>query len=208
MDAKFSSIQRAVLNALRGMEPRGVLTGGGALSGYYFGHRATRDLDFFFRGRVTLDEVPVLVESRLRAVGIHVHLAQSSPGFRRYDVTYGDETLEVDLVAEPVEAVRDAMEVEPGIYVDTPYEILVNKLTALLGRAAIRDLLDVKVLVDSGLDLNSALQDAARKDGGFSPPTLAWVLESLPVRKLAKDAGFDPEGLDAWRKELRARLLA
>ena len=189
MDAKFSSIQRAVLDALRGMEPRGVLTGGAALSGYYFGHRATRDLDFFFRGRVTLDEVPVLVETRLRAVGIHVHLAQSSPGFRRYDVKYGDETLEVDLVAEPVEAVRDAVEVEPGIYVDTPYEILVNKLTALLGRAAIRDLLDMKVLVDSGLDPHSALQDAARKDWRLQSADSGVGIGVAPGAKVSKRCG-------------------
>lgn len=207
MDSKLSTIQRAVLDALRGFEPQAVLTGGGALVGYYFGHRETRDLDFFFRDRGTLEDIPLLVEGRLRAAGFDVSSAVVSPAFRRFDVRLGDEVLEVEIVADPVAAIASPNEVEEGIVADSPYEILVNKLNALLGRAAIRDLVDVEVLVGAGLDLEAALRDAARKDGGFSPPTLAWVLEKLPVRKLARDAGFDPEALEAWRDTLRERLL-
>ncbi len=208
MDNKLSTIQRAVLDALRGFEPQAVLTGGGALVGYYFGHRETRDLDFFFRDRGTLEDIPVLVEGRLRAAGFDVSSAVVSPAFRRFDVRLGDDVLEVELVADPVAAVTPPGEVEDGIVADSPYEILVNKLNALLGRAAIRDLVDVQVLVNSGLDLNAALKDAGKKDGGFSPPTLAWVLEKLPVRKLALDAGFDPDSLDTWRDTLRDLLLS
>jgi hypothetical protein len=97
---------------------------------------------------------------------------------------------------------------EPGLYVDSVHEIFVNKLNALLGRAAIRDLFDVQQLLAAGGDLDAALRDASRKDGGFSGPTLAWVLESLPVTRLARDAGFEPEPLEAFRLTLRERLLA
>jgi hypothetical protein len=193
---------------MRDLEPRPVLTGGAALAGFYTGHRDTRDLDLFFRGRTALDEIPLLVESRLRDAGLTVTVAQSAPGFRRLHVRSTDEAVEIDLVAEPVPAIAEPLEVAPGLYADSPYEILVNKLTALLGRAAIRDLADVQALLDLGLDLDEALRDAPRKDGGFSPPTLAWVLASLPVAKLARDAGFDPEALEATRQRLRERLLA
>lgn len=75
-----------------------------------------------------------------------------------------------------------------------------NKLTALLSRWAVRDLVDVRALVASGEDLDRALRDAPAKDGGFSPQTLAWVLDTLPTNEL------DPT-LRSLRDELAVRLL-
>ena len=105
MVGKLTPIQSAALHALRNLQPQPVLTGGAALGGYYLGHRVTRDLDLFFRGRVTLDEIPTLVESRLRDAGLTVRVAQSAPGFRRLDVRSEHEVVEVDLVAEPIAAI-------------------------------------------------------------------------------------------------------
>ena len=149
--------------------------------GFHLGHRTTRDLDLFFHGRTTLESIPQELESTLRAAGLMVRVDREAPGFRRYVVEHSGERTIVDVVAEPVEAIEPAVEAEPGILVDSKHEILVNKLTTLLGRAAIRDLVDIGALLDDGGDLERALVDAARKDGGFSPPMLAWVLEQLPV---------------------------
>lgn len=77
---------------------------------------------------------------------------------------------------------------------------LANKLTALLSRWAVRDLVDVRALVAAGEDLDRGLLDAARKDGGFSPPTLAWVLGTVP------DAGLGPD-LARFKAELIDRLV-
>lgn len=71
------------------------------------------------------------------------------------------------------------------VSVDTAHEILVNKLCALLGLCELRDLQDVKALVDSGADLERALADGPRKDGGFSRLTLAWVLQGTNLAPLA-----------------------
>jgi len=65
---------------------------------------------------------------------------------------------------------------------------LVTKLCALLGRSEIRDLIDLRVLLTSGGNLQKALLDAAQKDTGFSPLTLAWVLRDLPIDALGKVA--------------------
>jgi hypothetical protein len=62
-----------------------------------------------------------------------------------------------------------------AIRVDTAYEILVNELCALLGRSELRNLVEVRALLDQGFDLARALADAPKKDSGFSPVTLAWV---------------------------------
>jgi len=107
------------------------------------------------------------------------------------------------VVEPPVERVVG----QRPILVDTPHEILVNKLCALYSRWAIRDLVDGRALVLAGEDLDRALRDAPRKDSGFSPVTLAWVLRQLDVRTVARQAGFDPEALEPFRDELVARLL-
>lgn len=120
----------------------------------------------------------------------------------------------LDLVAESVPAIETPATVRVGassITVDTPHEILVGKLCALLGRSEIRDLQDVAALLDAGGDLDRALADAPRKDAGFSALTLAWVLKQLDLAALAGAAGVTPEAVErlaAFRDRLAAHLLA
>ena len=92
----------------------------------------------------------------------------------------------------------------------TPHAILTEKLCALLERSELRDLVDVEALVRSGEDLNSAVADAPRRDSGFSPLTLAWVLRDWDVRKIAPSAGVsdtDAETLEHFRQSLIDRLI-
>jgi hypothetical protein len=51
--------------------------------------------------------------------------------------------------------------------VDSPHQILVNELCALLGRSEPRDVEDIMVLLDRGGDLPRALRDCPQQDGGF-----------------------------------------
>jgi hypothetical protein len=76
-----------------------------------------------------------------------------------------------------------------GIRVDSPEEILANKLCAFLSRSEIRDLVDVRELEKAGFSLEAALQAAAKKDFGLTPGQLAWVLSQI---KLGED--FTPPG--------------
>lgn len=207
MQSRLSVLQRRILDLLAGFDPPWRLTGGAALVGFHLGHRATRDLDLFFHGRAVLDTIPAEVESTLRAAGLHVRVEREAPGYRRYVVEDGAERTIVDVVAEPVAAVAPPVEVAPGIFADSKYEILVNKLTALLGRSAIRDLVDVGALLAAGEDLDRAITQAGEKDAGFSPPTLAWLLDQLPVEALAASSGLDPLPLLEVRDRLVRRLL-
>lgn len=199
MDSRLTPLQVRILDLLAGLG--WTLTGGGALAGFHLGHRVTRDLDLFWHGRSDLDRLPLEVERRLREAGLEVEPIQTAPSFRRLRVSDGVETFPVDLVADPVAVVEPPVEAAPGVWVDTPREILANKLAALLSRWAVRDLVDVRALVESGLDLDRGLLDAAAKDGGFSPPTLAWVLSTVP------ETGLDDD-LRAFKATLVERLLA
>jgi hypothetical protein len=94
--------------------------------------------------------------------------------------------------------------------VDDPQEILINKLCALLGRAEIRDLVDVRGLLASGADLKRALADAPRKDAGFSHLTLAWVLKDVRPKVLGRLAGLsedEAKALEDFKERLVLELL-
>lgn len=182
------------------------LTGGGALAGYHLGHRTTEDLDLFLAEARRFDREPDTVVEALDASGLDVETMQRHPGFVRLMVRGGGQGAIVDLVADPVPLIEQPEEQPPGVLVDTPHEILVNKLTTLLSHAEIRDLEDVRQLLASGGNLDRALEEAPQKDGGFSPVTLAWVLQEFPLRA-AEDLGFDRAQLDAFRLRLIDALL-
>lgn len=205
--SRLSELQRRILEIVATDPNAWRLTGGGALAGYHLGHRVTYDLDLFLGGRHTFDHEPRAIVSRLVSEGLACSTVQSSPGFVRLEVSLDGDAMMVDLVAEPVPLIEAPVRRAPGVLVDTPHEILVNKLTALLSRAEVRDLVDVQALVDAGCDLERALRDAPKKDGAFSPATLAWVLERFPL-SMAPSLGFDRAALTDARDALVTRLLS
>jgi len=193
---KLSALQWNILGALAALEPAFTLTGGGALAGVHLGHRTTRDLDLFWRERAKLDDLAEKVSERLLGQGLTVSTIQTSQTFHRFQVADGQETCLIDLVAEPFSALVPPMRVPVAgneLLVDTSREILASKLTTLLSRSELRDLQDVKALLDAGGDLEQAVGDAAQKDGGFSPLTLAWVLRSFEIRPIAEAVGWSEE---------------
>lgn len=209
---RLTELQAGVLTALAEGDLGWTLTGGGALVATHAVERTTRDLDLFFHGRSELGDTARVVEDRLVAAGIEVDVLQRASAFCRIRASRGGESVIVDLVAEPVERVAPAVAVElegVTIEVDSPHEILVNKLCALLSRSEVRDLGDVRSLLEAGGDLERALVDAPRKDGSFSPLTLAWVLETFSLPSLAARDGYSQveiEPLEEFRKELVSRL--
>ena len=126
----------------------------------------------------------------------------------------GEEACLLDLVAEshgpvnpPLARAIESVEIR----VDSPQELAVNKLVALLSRYELRDLADLRELLACGADLPVALRQAVAKDGGFSPATLAWVLQSYPFQRYRREELLPPEaveGLEAFRADLIETLVA
>ncbi len=211
---RLTALQVTVLRALANFKPRWTLSGGGALVGVHTRHRTTRDLDLFWQSERTLGSIPDDVRMRLEAASLAVGVVQTADAFCRLDVRSQNETVILDLVADPVPLAESPVEVEiegAVIQVDTPHQLLVNKLCALLSRSELRDLVDVHALLGSGGDLVRALADAPRQDGGFSPLTLAYSVRQIPVEKLARALGWTEDAIasiTAFRDELIDRVLA
>jgi nucleotidyltransferase AbiEii toxin of type IV toxin-antitoxin system len=206
-------LQKRVLAVLEGFEPPFILGGGGALA-VYLNHRKTRDLDLFWEDAEQLAERPREVRQRLTDAGLTVSVVQESPGFVRFQVADKESAIKLDLVADPTARLeRPTRLVIAGA--ETPTEslrdLLVNKLCTLLSRSEVRDLVDAEALIAHGGSLDDAIESAPKKDGGFSPLTLAWVLRNFDVASLAAATGIpvhESERLDRFRHELIDRLLS
>jgi hypothetical protein len=210
--SRLTPLQQRLLELLAPVRPRWTLTRGGALAGIHLQHRTTRDLDLFWHGQDKLEREADDAIARIEEDGLTAETVQRHKGFVRLQVRDDRESTIVDLVAEPVPFAEAPVERPIGrqsIQVDSQHEILVNKLGALLHRAEIRDLVDLRGLLAGGGSLERARRDANAKDRGFSPLTLGWMLQSFPVRKLAQVAGHDPADaadLERFRGELAQRV--
>lgn len=143
-----------------------------------------------------------------------VSALRTTTTFAQLDVRRHTESVVVDLVADPTPTAEPAERLTLGdatIMVETPHQLLVNKLCALLSRSELRDLIDVRALVEAGVDLSRALADCPGQDAGFSPLTFAWSARALHVRRVAVAQGWqeaDVDALERFRDELVARVIA
>lgn len=177
---KLSDLQKDFLREFFRRENRFYLTGGAALVGFYLGHRETFDLDLFTLEN-EIENGFAIVRDAARVLGASVEAIQTAPDFRRLLVKRGDEAVVVDLVREYIYQLKAEKREINGIRVDSPEEILANKLCALLSRSEIRDLVDVRELEKAGFNLENALSVAQQKDTGLTAAQLAWVLNQIKL---------------------------
>lgn len=210
---RLSSLQERVLIALASLQPPWTLTKGAALAGFHTKHRDTRDLDVFFHGQRSLGESVARAIEALEVAGFSAVALRSSATFAQLSVGDSSDTVVVDFVADPTPRAEQPQPTTVGnatILVETPHQLLVNKLNALLSRSELRDLVDVRELLACGGDLARALTDCPGQDAGFSPLTFSWATRGLPISRLAKALGWtdvDAAALERFRDELVDRVL-
>lgn len=205
----LTRLQKDLLAAFFDREKGFFLTGGGALAGFYFGHRTTDDLDFFGPPGASLDDAQHALEDAAAFCGASTKTVRSFQEFRRLVASRGDEQCVVDLVIDRTPAIDTEKASFGALRVDTLREIAANKVCTLIGRSEIKDLVDFERLMRSGIDLEHALADAQQKDAGADPGTLAWVLDQIVIGPEARlPGGVEPERLTAFRDELVKRLRA
>ena len=206
-NSRLSQLQTLVLREFFARERGFFLTGGAALAGYHLGHRTTDDLDLFTLDDAAFERARHVVADISAALGGTLQVVQDAPGFRRVVLRVGDEGLVVDFVRDRSFQLHSVKPEIDGINVDAPDEILANKLTALVGRAEERDLVDVLMLERAGLSIEQALETALRKDGGCTPATLAWLMSEGRIGDdLRLPAGVTPAELRDWIEGLVKRL--
>jgi Nucleotidyl transferase AbiEii toxin, Type IV TA system len=206
-EGRLTTFQRELLHAFFQRAEGFFLTGGAVLVEYHLKHRTTDDLDLF-TSEDLLDEGVQALLAAAEAIDAECQAIRTSPDFRRFLVKREQAAAVIDLVRDRVPQLREKVELGT-IVVDDIAEIAANKLCALVGRAEIRDLVDVMLLERAGHRVEDGLIEAHAKDGGVTPATLAWVLSQLAVAEDAELPGGVPvEELRRFVDDVQRRLRA
>jgi hypothetical protein len=203
----LNSLQRDLLAAFFERTQEFFLTGGAALAGFHLHHRETRDLDVFATPGADLEAGARALTEAATAIGATARVLQASADFRRFVVERNHETTLMDMVIDRAPQIVPAKSAFGVIRIDPPREIAANKLCALLDRTEPRDLVDLKLLLETGMALEDVLSDAQRKHAGADPATLAWALsQGRPGPSAPAAAGISRRDIEAFRDELVVRL--
>jgi predicted nucleotidyltransferase component of viral defense system len=204
---KLTPLQRDLLQAFFEREQGFFLTGGAALAGFYLKHRETTDLDLFTESAEALERGFHALAAAADSLGAIVMRRQLSPGFERYVVTRGDQSVVVDLVWDRAPQMISEKRRVGVVRIDPIEEILANKLTTALSRGEERDLVDLFLLERAGQKIESALPAAMTKDGGCTPAALAWVLSEIRIPdQVSLPGSVSPAELRAFLADVVRRL--
>ncbi|MBI4704486.1 MAG: nucleotidyl transferase AbiEii/AbiGii toxin family protein [Deltaproteobacteria bacterium] len=204
----LSPLQRRLLASVA-EHLRGVfLTGGCALGAVYLGHRRSADLDLFTREASSFDALVKQFLLLVQVSGLSASPGAAGPGFRRFVVSDGAEDVPVDLAIDSAPGIAPVLVLPDGLAVDSIEDIAANKLCAILGRAEVRDYVDLYFLAHAGRDPLAMLDAARRKDGALDAATLAFVLSEVRVRRAPEgiEKPLPAEDLQAFIDDLRRRL--
>jgi hypothetical protein len=57
-------------------------------------------------------------------------------------------------------------------------------MCALLGRSEIKDIVDLFYLEQAGFKIEEHIEDAKRKDGGFDPAAVSYILSTIEIQSM------------------------
>jgi hypothetical protein len=172
--------QDDVLKRLSSLETQLYLTGGTAASRGYLRHRFSDDLDLFANDA---PQFRLWTERAISALASdsdwRLEVLLREERFVRLNLERGQGSLKIEF-ANDVPAHVGALRNHPTLgRLDSPENILANKITALIDRREPKDLADIwGFCCIMGLEITAALEGAQSKAAGIFPADLARVLMS------------------------------
>lgn len=119
------------------------LTGGTALGRFYLNHRYSEDLDFFTNDNLLyknyIEELKTKIKSQF---SVNIQQSLFADDFTRFFITEDDVSLKIEMVNDVGYYIGVPSQYPFG-EIDTPINILSNKLTAIVGRDEPKDIFDI-----------------------------------------------------------------
>lgn len=185
------------------------LTGGTALAAFYLEHRLSDDLDLFTLDDLALEAAVQPVKEIAAALDCTVQHTRVSQYFQQFMLTpaHADAVLKIDMVRD-FGVQYGQKSICDGTIVDSLDNIAANKVTALFGRADIKDFVDLYFILQHGYDLNELFELARNKDSGLTRFYFVGMMRQIQsytrLPKMLKP--LDLETLRAFYSSL-ARLM-
>jgi hypothetical protein len=160
------------------------LTGGTAVSRAYLQHRFSDDLDLFVNYDPLFAEWSALViDACMRSNEWRTQIIMRQQHFSRLLLTQDAITLKVEMINDVPSRIGEVRQHAVLGRIDSPENILANKLSALISRKEPRDIADVWGLCTRlGLSITDAIEGAQSKAAGIYPPDLAQRLCTVTTK--------------------------
>jgi predicted nucleotidyltransferase component of viral defense system len=201
---KLYRIQDKILTVLKPVISSFYLTGGTALGRFYLNHRFSEDLDFFIN-KSNLFHALIKDIERILTDNFKVLREQSVvfEDFVRYYIEDEGATLKIEFVNDVVYRCGKPKKYAYG-FIDTPLNILTNKLTAIAGRDEPKDIFDIYSLA---LHYSFNWMDVfceAKKKAVINEIDLEHRIKSFPVNLLKQaDWNFSPVDIEHAGKTIQ-----
>lgn len=140
------------------------LTGGTALGRFYLNHRYSEDLDFFINADTHYQQYMNTIRKHL-AGSFNVDIQQSlfTEDYSRFFISERDTMLKIEFVNDVEYYPGTPSDYQYG-RIDTPENILSNKLTAIVGRDEPKDVFDiVHIALNYSFNWNEMFTNAKEK---------------------------------------------
>lgn len=158
------------------------LTGGTALSGFYFYHRESLDLDLFTFETIEIEPVRQVFEAIATKTRLSLDHRVATEGYHKFFLTGKSGELKIDLVREQKVHFGD-IKTFGKVRVDSIENIGSNKITAIFNRTEAKDFIDLYFILQKKLfTFQKLLKDAKKKDLGMNEFYLGHML--LEVKNL------------------------
>lgn len=198
-------LQDKVLQRVNELDTGFYLTGGTASSREYLHHRFSDDLDLFInddkRFALWADRI---IHSLAEPTEWRLEVLQKDDRFIRLVLGQEELLLKIEMINAVPSHIGTLRRHSVLGMLDSPENILANKVTAAIGRQEPKDLADIwGFCCKLGLQLNTAITDAHSKAAGVFPADLARVLCSVTNADWEAVRWIDPPDADTYMKELQ-----
>lgn len=184
----LTPFQKRLLKAIGGSDlaDNFYLTGGTALAAFYLQHRFSEDLDFFSDDPNAIRLVRSSLELLVKGLEAHLEFSRTFNTFIEVFITSGTgERVKLDFAYDTPYRLRPTeLNREFEIKVDNSLDIASNKLSALFGRAAEKDFVDIFFINRDMMLFHELLPYARQKHVGMDDYWLAIALQRVRYVKL------------------------
>lgn len=183
------------------------LTGGTCLARYYYNHRYSDDLDFFFLGKqfdksIYESEVYKIVDS----LDMEKQIAVNGEYFKRIIVQEKGVKLKLEFIYEMLPRIGEPQKVD-NVWIDTKENVAPNKLTAIYSRNTYKDYYDLFFLLRE-IDFINALKDSESKMVPLDYEGALMSLKGELQERVLTINEFDEVAYYQFIKDLQKKLLS
>ena len=123
------------------------LSGGTALAEFYLHHRLSEDLDFFTQEELDLDELKKLINAVCKKIPVKKVEFQHGYGLYTFFITSEkNEKHKIDFGQYPFSPIEQLKDFD-GIFVESLFDIAVNKTHTIAFRPRLRDFIDLYCII-------------------------------------------------------------